>query len=236
MAIREIRYNVTSLGITPSTHQWGGVQNEDNATTVIYFIGNEYLKELGSVDNLRFRIDFHSASAGYEPSTNLTLTEANTVMRNIPKRITQFGGQVQAVLVISRLADGEAIEEILQIPSTIFFTSANRQDERFIKNLSAYEEYVAEKATEAGEAAEESKGHATNASISETSAFNYSVQAENQVKLIEEKLASGEFKGEKGEKGEKGDKGDSYILNESDKDEIADIVQKMFVDVSEVGR
>lgn len=31
-------------------------------------------------------------------------------------------------------------------------------------------------------------------------------------------------------------KGDSYTLTEADKDEIADEVQKMFVDVAEVGR
>jgi hypothetical protein len=43
-------------------------------------------------------------------------------------------------------------------------------------------------------------------------------------------------KGDKGEKGDKGDKGDTYNLTEADKTDIADIVLKSFVDVSEVGQ
>lgn len=47
------------------------------------------------------------------------------------------------------------------------------------------------------------------------------------------------LKGEQGEKGKDGVNGvdgKDYVLTEANKEEIADIVQKMFVDVSEVGR
>ena len=50
------------------------------------------------------------------------------------------------------------------------------------------------------------------------------------VEEIETKLENGDFKGEKG------DKGDSYILTESDKTEIADIVLSNFVDVAVNGQ
>ncbi len=237
MSIREIKYNVTSLGVTPASHQWGGVQHEDNATTVSYFIGAEYLAELGDVENLRFRIDFNSPSAGYDPSFNLELNNS-VLSRDIPQKMTKYGGNMQSTLVISRINTDnlpETLEEILQIPSTVFFTSATRQDERFNRNLSAYEEYVAKKATEVGisasladvsadeakeaaSQAEEFAGFAQSQSVyaanSEKIAAEFSAQAvqaadtaQVQVKLIEEKLASGEFKGERGEKGEKGDAG-----------------------------
>ncbi len=254
MSIREIKYNVTSLGVTPASHQWGGVQHEDNATTVSYFIGAEYLAELGDVTNLRFRIDFNSPSAGYDPSPNLELNNS-VLSRDIPQKMTKYGGNMQSTLVISRINTDnlpETLEEILQIPSTVFFTSATRQDERFNKNLSAYEEYVAKKATEVGISAslvgisaDEAKEAADNAEQSATNASNSAQIAVDQVKLIEEKLASGEFKGEQGKPGPQGiqgpigpqgPQGDSYILTDPDKDEIADIVQKMFIDVSEVGR
>lgn len=43
-------------------------------------------------------------------------------------------------------------------------------------------------------------------------------------------------KGDKGEKGIQGEKGNDYVLKSEDKIEIADIVLKSFVDVSEVGK
>ena len=42
--------------------------------------------------------------------------------------------------------------------------------------------------------------------------------------------------GEKGEKGDKGDKGDDYVITETDKNDIANLVLANFVDVSEVGQ
>lgn len=42
--------------------------------------------------------------------------------------------------------------------------------------------------------------------------------------------------GKQGEKGDKGEKGDPYILTETDKNDIANIVLSSFTDVSEVGQ
>lgn len=262
MAIREIRYNVTPSGVTPPSHLWGGVQNEDNATNVVYVLDSTYLKTLGALDNLRFRIDFNSASAGYEPSENLTLNNSR-IERAIPQRMTQYGGQMECTLVISRIIPEnlpEVSEVILQIPSIVFFTASGKQSARFDKNLSAYEERVAQLITETAEKVEEAilakqgaekardnaydsrliaENLASIASASAEMAETYfqnteqatteakvaAAEAKEQVKIIEEKLASGEFKGE------------DYILTKDDKNEIAEIVKnELFLDVSEVGQ
>lgn len=52
-------------------------------------------------------------------------------------------------------------------------------------------------------------------------------ESEAQIADVEEKLANGEFKGEKG---------DDYVLTKADKEEIANMVKADFVDVSEVGQ
>lgn len=176
MAIRKIEYSVSSMGVSPSTHQWGGVQYEDNATEVVYEFEPEYLEKLGELENYLFRIDFNSASAGYEPSKNLTITDGK-ISRTIPKKLTQYGGQITSTLVISeksRLGLYEITEEIITIPSTIFFTASARQDARFTQNLSAYEEYISELATEMAENVENTRA---NAEIAKTEAENASTSA-----------------------------------------------------------
>lgn len=52
-------------------------------------------------------------------------------------------------------------------------------------------------------------------------------------KSLEERANNGEFDGEKGDKG---DKGDDYILTETDKTDIANLVLANFTDVAEVGQ
>lgn len=195
MAIREIRYNVTPSGVIPAYHLWGGVQNEDNATNVVYVFDSAYLSTLGTLDNLRFRIDFNSASAGYEPSENLTLNNSR-IERAIPQRMTQYGGQMECTLVISRIIPEnlpEVSEVILQIPSIVFFTASGKQSARFDKNLSAYEEHIAQKIAEinnasteidnklkeAETAAENASGSAAGAATEATNAANAASTALN---------------------------------------------------------
>ena len=140
MAIRTVLYEVSGADTVSETLRWGGVQNEHNATEIIYKIDPSYLSELG--EDLLFRIDFSSSGAGYDPSENLPLTD-NTVSRLIPKRFTQYGGEMNTVLVISR---GD--EEIIQTPAQVFFT-LNKFNDSVINNLSRFEEYMLKKVKEA---------------------------------------------------------------------------------------
>lgn len=190
MAIREIIYNVTPAGVTPAYHLWGGVQNEDNATNVVYVLDSTYLETLGALDNLRFRIDFNSASAGYEPSENLTLNNSR-IERAIPQRMTQYGGQMECTLVISRIIPEnlpEVSEVILQIPSIVFFTASGKQSARFDKNLSAYEEYVGRLITQAADEVSKAESASESARASAIIAGNQVTLAGEQVALAGEQV------------------------------------------------
>lgn len=202
MALRKVNFNVSKSGIEPLDYAWGGIQNEDNATEINFIIANEYLSELNETcEKLFFRIDFESGFAGYNPSENLEMVDC-TVKREIPKTITCFGGEFTSTLVVTRLLNNGEYQQILTVPVTLFFTSNNVSDQPLLNNLSAFEEHVLKNVKEASLIKQE----------------------------IEQKLANGEFKGEKGEKGEKGD---SYILTDADKQEIAIIVEgsKTFGDI-----
>ncbi len=95
--IREIRYKISedTKSIEPKTRQWAGMQYEDNATEVVFDIS-----ALG-ITNALCRIDFNSVTAGYFPSENLTPDSMPSVRRGIPKYLTQYGGELEAVAVKS---------------------------------------------------------------------------------------------------------------------------------------
>ncbi len=206
MAVRTLLFTVDEECVFPEKMQWGGVQNEHNASIVRFVLEEEFLQSLG--ENLKYRIDFTSDWAGYDPSENLTYD--GYIERAIPRKFTQNAGKMQAVLVVSKVIDNEAVEEFISIPVEIFFTVSKRKDKRIIENLSAYEEYVCGLITEVAETAD---------------------KAQQQVQNIEEKLANGEFDGKDGVDGK------DYILTDSDKIEIAQIIRNdTFVDVSEVGQ
>ncbi len=195
MAIRTVEFFVEENSITPSAFQWGGVQNEDNATTVIFTLSSALIKE-----GMKYRIDFNSAGAGFQPSEYLVLTD-NSVSRDLPISVTRFGGNVQATLCA--FLNGMTV---LSKPVTLFLTSVKRNDTRFNETLSAYEQFMLKTVEEVNGVFENTKAVCDE---------------------IEEMLIKGELKGERG---------DDYVLTEADKNEIADIVEAMFVDVSEVGR
>lgn len=221
MSVRTITYNIDSLNLTPFPPQWGGIQGEDKATRVEYEVD---WQKIGTITEGKARIDFNSPTAGYDPSTYFTINK-DTLARDIPIKMTQSGGQITSTLVIEN-ADGI----VLSIPSVIYFTPAKKQDGRVIEYLSSFEQSILESVAEVREIKKETKAFKDDAQTAAISSMASAQTAQDQVILIEEKIASGEFKGDKG------DKGDAYILTEADKDEIADEVQKMFIDVSGVGR
>lgn len=221
MSVRTITYTIDEFNTAiPSAPQWGGIQGEDKATTVKYVVD---WKSIDTTD-CRARIDFNSPTAGYDPSTYFTINK-DTLARDIPIKMTQSGGQITSTLVIE---NKNGI--VLSIPSVVYFTPAKKQDGRVIEYLSSFEQSILESVAEVKEIKEETEKFKEDAQTAAVSSMASAQTAQDQVILIEEKIASGEFKGDKG------DKGDAYILTEADKDEIADEVQKMFIDVSGVGR
>ncbi len=168
----------------PAEKLWAGMQYEDNATEVVFD-----LSAVGTEKAL-YRIDFNSVTAGYFPSENLSPDSMPSVRRGIPKYLTQYGGELEAVAVITPLSDGdEPTGEVLSYPVTLYFTSVSRGDEgeaEYIPSLSALENDVKKAASD----------------------------AEAFVAELEEKLQNGELKGEKGDRGEKGEAGNDAITDQ----------------------
>ena len=112
MALRKVIFNVSKNGVEPLDYAWGGIQNEDNATEVNFVLDNEYFLTLNEdCETLFFRIDFESGFAGYHPSENLEVVD-KTVKREIPKAITQFGGDITSTLVVTRLLNNGEYQQI----------------------------------------------------------------------------------------------------------------------------
>ena len=172
MAIRNVIFNVSQNGVTPTNYQWGGIQYEDNATEVCFTLEDQYLDLLNEGSGkIYYRIDFNSAFAGYHPSENLLLDEF-TVKRQIPKSITSYGGECTSTLNIYRVLEDKSEEVILTMPVTLFFTGVPKQDQRVIDNLSAFEENILKKTSEAKD---------------------YADKAKESLNELEEKIANGEF-------------------------------------------
>ncbi len=203
--IREIRYKISAdtKSIEPKTRQWAGMQYEDNATEVVFD-----LSAVGTEKAL-YRIDFNSVTAGYFPGENLTPDSMPSIRRGIPKYLTQYGGELEAVAVITPLTDGdEPTGEVLSYPVTLYFTGVSRSGEgeaEFIPSLSAMEESVRkiqEAASEDAAIAERARLEIENAGVSAESLLKAKLEAEALISTVEQRLENGEFQGEKGEAGE----------------------------------
>ncbi|MBO5725584.1 MAG: hypothetical protein J6S00_00805 [Clostridia bacterium] len=160
MSVRKINYTVEQNGVSPETSQWGGIQYENNATTVAYALEPSFAEKLKTTYDLAektvYRIDFDSPAAGYHPSENI-MCENNVIARDIPLVITMSGEPFQSTLVITWL-DGEnnEIGTFYSRPSRIYFDSVAREqyaEQEMADNISALEETVDKKHSEVLDAA-----------------------------------------------------------------------------------
>ena len=148
---REIVYTVAESGrVSPASRQWGGVQYEDNITTVVFDV-----TAIDSADIL-WRIDFDSPEAGYDPSEILQFDDGY-IRRLIPYKMTRFGGEMQATLVGTHSPDGETVSAVAySVPVKIYFTEVERHeetDDAAALNVSASEKAAKDAADRAEEAA-----------------------------------------------------------------------------------
>ncbi len=167
MSVRKIVYSVNDYELDPCSAQFGGMQNEHNATEVKYNIDNSFLEKLSKNEgenetrDLFYRIDFNSPGAGYQPSENLTLVN-NSVSRKIPRYMTQYGGQMQSTLVISALKNGGEEFEVLSLPGIIRFTPVQKSDSDLAASLPAYQLYIEDKVQESIDENEKSQSFLDN--------------------------------------------------------------------------
>lgn len=142
MSLRTIEYLVTPDSLYPNTTQFGGMQYEDNATTVKYTLSEDLAEALNG-KNASFRIDFSSAFAGYHPSQNLEMAD-NSVSRSIPLELTAFSGSMQSIFTVTVEENGNSTE-FLSYPSDIYFTPVKREginSDRLKSNLSEFEKAI----------------------------------------------------------------------------------------------
>ena len=148
--------------------QWGGMQYEDNATEIVFDI-TDIAKE-----NILWRIDFDSATAGYDPSETLIAEGRNSglcVARFIPYTMTRHGGEIQVTLVGTEIDEqGEAVAIAYTVPFFAFFTDVEQHEESEDKaaiNISAAEKSALDSAQRAEDSAEEAQQSAEAAEIAQ---------------------------------------------------------------------
>ena len=220
--IRSIRYKITedTKGIEPKTKQWAGMQYEDNATVVEFDISN-LPHAIHSA-----RIDFDSAAAGYHPSVNLQISNSGIISREIPKYITQYGGDLQIVAVITT-EDGltrEADAVCYSYPVTVYFTPVSKSEggsEDVEGNISEMEKVVKEMAANVESNLQttddyrretelyyrEAKGLHDSIIAADVTAEKLTEtkqEAEELIDTVEQKLANGDFNGKDGKDGANG--------------------------------
>lgn len=196
--MRYIKFFVSKNSISPQTRSYGGVQYEDNATTVEFELDAE-LKAYVDNSNTSIRIDFNSALAGYDPSPSLS-PSLDVYSREIPYKYTRHGGEMEAILVITELdGNNKEVRTTLSKTATVYFSSVNRgkQTEQVVyDNISAFEKQI-QKNVEDGiyngkDGAKGDKGDKGDKG-------EQGIQGEKGEQGIQ---------GEKGEKGDKGDQGE----------------------------
>lgn len=119
--IRKLTVSVTNLTEPKNTERlWAGMQYEDNATRISFDLSAV------NIPKALYRIDFNSNGAGYHPSKNLTVS-SGCIERDIPKLITQYGGEVQATAVITELnSTGKETGVVYSYPVILYFTEVEK--------------------------------------------------------------------------------------------------------------
>lgn len=120
--IRVVNFTVDSDGISPATKQFGGVQGEHRATELIFTIQEALFKSLEvQVVNgakLIYRFDGYDGEGGFcrSDTSELTTTQVTYPLENW---LTEFGGIVKVVLVISLLKNDTTEMELYSFPALL---------------------------------------------------------------------------------------------------------------------
>ena len=202
MAIRQICYTVTEVGIEPSVKQFGGLQGEHKATEVIFELSSHFYQSLQSQaegGQLMYRVKGYDGEGGcastvpaplpLEDDENMTLS---TVTYPLEEWITRHGGLIKVVLVITLLKENETEMELFSFPAII-----QLKNQPAGKNVS---------------------GENFDSPVTLERVIQAAVDAAYSVR---EDADNGLFKGEKGDQGEqgiqgvqgpKGDKGEAGVI------------------------
>ena len=190
-AIRELVFQATAEGVTPSGPQPAGVQGEHNATRVSFVLDAGLVRP-----TYRYRFSYIDGGGGGD-STDFIDMDEDTVSVYLPAAWTAAGGCGTLRLCAVDL-DAENREEqvVYSLAARLLFASREEgipMERRNEKGLSALIAGAHAATGEAYDAAEEAQKAAE--------------EAEEMAQELREQREAGLFQGEKGEKGEPGPRG-----------------------------
>jgi hypothetical protein len=196
------------------------MQYEDNATEIVFNLSSVIAELEGkgiTKDRMLFKVNLNSFAAGYDPSENLTPDTQNQIKRLIPKKMTQYGGEIAAVAEITVIdAEENATGEIYSYPVTLVFTAQPRDaatENEVIVNISAAEE-------KARGYAEDAERFSADAEQSASDAKGYAEELKGAFDRFDEFETALNNKADKSEVEE-------ALENKADKSELSEAVENL---------
>ena len=124
MSIRKINYYISESEITPSAIQYGGIQGDHNATTLVYNIDEQFKAALSRYQGyaLSYRFDVYDGAGHMHQTPPQAIPETISFIPELPltEALTRHGGELYIFLVITQtLDDGETNLEIYSFPAII---------------------------------------------------------------------------------------------------------------------
>lgn len=127
MSTRKIEYEVAPDGITPSSEQFGGSQQDHNTTTLKFKLKDELWRSIvndaGVSDRLVYHfIAFDGEGKKWEGETSEFNKSYNNVIPTFPlqKRLTKMGGKIKVYLIITVIHEDETSEELYSFPALLY--------------------------------------------------------------------------------------------------------------------
>ena len=113
MENRIINYIVSNNDISPKAIMQGGVQGDNNVTTVVFDLSDMILPE-----NVRIRVDAENGAGEFFASSNLTLKNG-CVHFEIPIDITKHGGVASLHLIICEVSESDEANIMYSFPEEL---------------------------------------------------------------------------------------------------------------------
>lgn len=204
MAINTISYTVSKSGINPATKQYGGVQGDHNASAVVFTIDNDLWNELQSKvvgeELLVYRLSFMNGAKEVESSAKQRLV-SSVITVDVEEFVTRHGGEGEISLVISLVSLGTELE-LHSSPAKLYFKGrlAAQGEQKEYKSILKIQDEVEKTADNVEKNVYAAQQYATEAEESAAAALSLKNE-------VEQKLANGDYKGEKGDKGDRGEQG-----------------------------
>ena len=127
--IREISYQVSSSGITPSTLQNAGVQGEQNVTRLSFSLDSNLLSMLTKTANgatLYYRFDTYDSLGCSNSTEPIALEDEYKVYYDVGLQLSAVGGNAKVYLVITAINEDKTEAELISVPALISFTKKSR--------------------------------------------------------------------------------------------------------------